>query len=118
MIENLHRVKSIDASPAITTNHALLTTAWTADVKVLEAALSRSNVEGRLNGGCRVVFFEVAGDSQLHVNVIHRDLTRNMSGWAGPGRTPDGLIHNRAFSRAPRYQILRQIRDMVFASRI
>jgi hypothetical protein len=118
MIENLHRVKSIDASPAITTNQALLTTAWTADVKMLEAALSRCNVEGRLNGACRVVFFEVAGDAQLHVNVIHRHPALTMSEWTGPGRTPDGLIYNRTFSRAPRYQILRRIRDMVFASRI
>jgi hypothetical protein len=118
MMENLHRVKRFDLLPAITTNQALLTTAWTADVKVLEAALSRCNGEGRLNSSCRVAFFEVAGDPQLHVNVIHPHPTLTMSGWTGPGRTPDGLIHNRAFSRAPRYQILRQIRDMVFASRI
>ena len=116
MIENPHRVKSIDASPAISTNQALLTTAWTADVKMLEAALGRCDVEGRLNGGCRVVFFEVAGDAQLHVNVIHP--ARHMSGWTGRSGTPDGLIHNQTFSRAPRYQILRRIRDMVFASRI
>ncbi len=118
MIGNLHRVKRIDPSPAITTNQALLTTAWTGDVKVLEAALGRCNGQGRLNGSCRVAFFEVAGDSQLHVNVIHPHPTLTISGWTGPGRTPDGLIHNRTFSRAPRYQILRQIRDMVFASRI
>jgi hypothetical protein len=118
MMENLHRVKRFEPSPAITTNQALLTTAWTADVKVLEAALSRCKVEGRLNGSCRVAFFEVAGDSQLHVNVIHPYSTLTISGWTGPGRMPDGLIHNRTFSHAPRYQILRQIRDMVFASRI
>ena len=118
MTKNLHRVKRADPSRGITTNQALLTTAWTADVKMLEAALSRCDVEGRLNGSCRVAFFEVAGDSQLHVNVIHPHPTLKIVGWTGPGRAPEGLIHNRTFSRAPRYQILRQIRDMVFASRI
>ena len=118
MIQNLDRVKRSDPSPAITTNQALLTNAWTADVKVLEAALRRCKVEGRLNGRCRVAFFEVAGDSQLHVNVIHPHPTLKIRGWTGPGRTPDGLIHNRTFGRAPRYQILRQIRDMVLASRV
>jgi hypothetical protein len=118
MNEILHLLKRFDASPAILTKRALLTTAWTADVKVLQAALSRCKVDGRLDAGCEVAFFEVAGDSQLHVNVIHARPTLNMTGWKGPHRATGGLTHNRTFNRMARYQILREIREMVFASRL
>src|ERR671913_490227 len=116
MIENLGRARRIATAPALTTNHVLLTDVWTADVKALEAALGRIQKDGRLSSECRVTFFERAGDAHLHVNVTHRLTTQNVNGWAGPGSTPDGVVHNRTFSRVPRYQVLRQIRDMVFAA--
>jgi hypothetical protein len=114
MVENPLIVTQTGKPAALTTTHTLLTSVWTADVKVLDAALRRSSASRRLNCSCHVTFFEVAGDTQLHVNVIHlhptHTVTESMPGAAGP----DGFVHGRAFDRAPRYQLLRQIRDMVF----
>ena len=117
MIENLRLAKRLTTLPVITTNQALLTDAWTADVKALQAALGRITADARVSCDCRVTFFEVAGDGHLHVNVAHRAPTGEVQGWAGPGITPDGVVHNRTFVRGPRYQVLRQIRDMIFAAR-
>ena len=111
MVEHLHDVKA----PAITTNHALLTAAWTAEVKALEAALGRIT-DARVSSGCRVTFFEVEGDQHLHVNVTRRSAQGGINGWAGPGRTSGGSVYNRTFNRMPRYQVLRQIKDVVFAA--
>ena len=110
MIENL----PLGKAPAITTNHSLLTAAWTTEVQALEAALGRIT-DGRVSSGCRVTFFEVAGDQQLHVNVTRRPAPRGVNGWAGPGSTPAGSVYNRTFGRMPRYPVLRQIKDVVFA---
>ena len=116
MVEHLHRVKA----PAITANHALLTEAWTAEVKSLVMALGRIKLDARsarsVSSNCRVTFFEVAGDQHLHVNVTHQSATETIKGWSGPGTTSDGTVHNRTFSRMPRYQVLRQIKDMIFAA--
>jgi hypothetical protein len=70
-----------------------------------------------LTNDCRVVFFEIAGDGQLHVNVTHQHATRAVRGWAGPARLPDGFVHNRRFGDPPPRQIIRHIRNMVFALR-
>jgi len=115
MVENRRLTKRVDSARTLTTAHALLTTAWTADVNVLEAALRRSSLDKRLNGSCHVTFFEVAGDSQLHVNVVHLHSTHDGSASLPASTPPDGVVGGRAFDRAPRYQILRQIRDMVLA---
>ena len=112
MIENIRRL----TAPAITANHALLTATWADEVKALESALGRINGNARVSSDCRVTFFEVAGDQHLHVNVTHRSATEGVKGWAGPGTTPDGIVHNRTFSRTPRAQVLREIKDMIFAA--
>jgi hypothetical protein len=110
MNQNLRLAKA----PAITANHTLLTGVWTLDVKALELALARIT-DARVSGDCRVTFFEVSGDHDLHVNVTRR-AAGGVHGWAGPGTTPDGTVYNRTFSRMPRYQVLRQIKDVIFAA--
>jgi hypothetical protein len=112
MIEHQREART----PGITANHTLLTGAWTMEVKSLEAALGRVKPEAGVNGQCRVTFFEVAGDGDLHVNVMHHSATEGVTGWAGPGATADGVVYNRTFSRMPRYQVLRQIKNMIFAA--
>jgi hypothetical protein len=112
MIEHQRAVKA----PGITANHALLTGAWTMEVRSLEAALARVKPEAGVNGQCRVTFFEVAGDGDLHVNVMHHAATEGVTGWAGPGMMPDGVVYNRKFNHIPRYQVLRQIKNMIFAA--
>lgn len=109
MIENARLAKA----PAITANHALLTAAWTAEVEALESALGRVT-DARVSKDCRVTFFEVAGDQHLHVNVTRRSATGDVNGWAGPGTTSAGIVYNRTFSRMPRYQVLRQIKHVIF----
>ena len=102
-------------TPAITANHALLTGAWTLYVKALEEALGRLEIDPGAGENCRVTFFEVAGDQHLHVNVTHRSATAAVNGWAGPATTPDGVVYNRMFDHMPRYQLLRQLKPMIFA---
>jgi len=89
---------------------------WTSCVDAVEAGIWRFNEAHPLASDCQVAFFEVASDETLHVNVTHRRLTKRIGGWAGPGRTSDGFVHNRTFA-APTAQILRHVRDMVFADR-
>ena len=36
--------------------------------------------------------FEIVGDGHLHCNVTHRHATKTVTGWAGPGHVPDGLL--------------------------
>ena len=103
-------------TPAITANHALLTGAWTADVKALEEALRRLGMDPAGGEDCRVTFFEVAGDRHLHVNITRRSATAAVNGWAGPATTADGVVYNQMFDRMPRYQLLRQLKHMIFAA--
>ena len=110
MSDNLRLAKA----PAITAGHALLTAAWTTEVSSLEAALGRIT-DARIGNDCRVTFFEVEGDQDLHVNVTRQYATDGVNGWSGPGTTPGGLVYNRTFTRMPRYQVLRQIRNVIFA---
>jgi len=115
MTEQVVPAKSLHTVPAITTNQLLLTSVWTKDVQVLRAALDRIAGDGRSQVDCDVTFFEVASDRDLHVTVAHRP-----SGDAVPGSsrdTHDGIVHTRSFVRVPRYQVLREIRAMVFAGR-
>ena len=101
----------------VTTKHKLLTDSWTANVEALEAAVGRFTTDRSLTNDCQVVFFEI-GDGRLHVNVTHKYQTTAVRGWAGPASLREGFVHNRTFADAPPGQMLRHIRDMVFAERI
>jgi hypothetical protein len=103
--------------PMVITRHKLLTGSWTADVEALETAVGRFNADHPLTNDCQVVFFEIAGDEHLHVNVTHRYPTRPVRGWAGPASVPGGFIHNRTFGEAQPRQMIRRIRDVVLATR-
>jgi hypothetical protein len=105
-------------SMAITTTQRLLTGSWTADVDAMETAVGQFNVGQTGKNDCQVSFFEVASDAELHVNVTHKHPTRTARGWAGPGSLPGGFVHNRTFGDTPRADIIRHIREMVFAARV
>jgi len=105
------------AARAVTTTHRNLTSSWTADVETMETAIGRFTAHGPLKNDCQVVFFEIAGDRQLHVNVTHQHQTVAVRGWSGPGKLSDGFVHNRRFGDTPPTQMIRHIRDMVFAAR-
>jgi hypothetical protein len=101
---------------AVTTACGLLTTSWSADVETVETAIGKFTAERPLASDCQVVMFEIAGDDQLHVNVVHHlPHTAVVRGWSGPGRVPAGSVYNRRFADTPPSQIIRHIRKMVFA---
>ena len=100
----------------ITTTRKLLTGSWTADVEKLETAIRQFKLDGARKDDCRVAFFEIARDRDLHVNVTHAHETIAASGWAGPARLREGFVHNRRFGGTAPSQIVRHIRDMVFAA--
>jgi hypothetical protein len=102
---------------AISARHTRLTDSWAADVEVVEAAIGRFTSDPRSTNNCQVAFFEVVGDGHLHVNVTHPYKTKAVDGWAGPGELPDGFVHNRTFRDTSQNEMIRQIRDMVFAPR-
>jgi hypothetical protein len=103
----------------ITTTHKLLTGSWTANVEALETAVGRFRKDHAPSNDCHVVLFEMVRDAHLHVNVTHKYPTKNVPGWAGPASLPQGFVHNRTFSGAqPTGQIVRHVRDMVFAAPI
>ena len=100
----------------IATEHSLLTTAWTADVRTVETAIGRFASEQPLATDCQVVLFEIEGDHQLHVNVVHQaPHTAVVPGWSGPGQLPAGSVYNRRFGDTTPAQIIRHIRNIVFA---
>lgn len=103
---------------AISLKHRLVGDSWTADVKALESAIGRFRTDGNLTNNCEVVCFEIAGDEHLHVNVTHRYPTMAVSGWSGPGRMAGGYVHNRRFRDAPQSEMIRQVRDIIFATRM
>jgi hypothetical protein len=103
--------------PAISARHQHLSAWWTEDVEDLEVAIGRFNTHPNVSNNCEVVFFEIVGDAHLHVNVTHRHATKTVSGWAGPGHVRDGFVHNRRFGETPQNEMIRHIRDMVFAAR-
>ena len=56
----------------VRTERELLTNSWTRDVETVSAAIAGFDTTNRRHAGeCKVMLFEIAGDSQLHVNVIH-----------------------------------------------
>ena len=99
----------------ITTRHSLRTNSWTADVATMETAVVRLTADRPLADNCQVVFFEIAGDNQLHVNVTHQHQAMSVDGWAGPARVTDGFVHNRRFGDITTNRMVRYIRDMIFA---
>lgn len=108
-----------EVPPTISARHHLLSDSWTADVDALEVAMIRFGTEGNLTNSCDIACFEIAGDAgHLHVNVTHRYATEAVKGWAGPGRMPDGFVHNRQFSNDSRRAMIRDVTDMVFAARL
>ena len=107
-----------DGAMRISARHRLLGGFWTSSVESLERAISRFKADSRLASTCDVVFFEIDGDEHLHCNVTHRHATKTVSGWAGPGRVPDGFVHNRRFGNMPHSDMVRHIRDMIFAPRL
>ena len=102
----------------ISARHQLLSESWTADVENLESAIGRFKTDGNVANNCEVVFFEIVGDEHLHCNVTHRHVTKTVSGWAGPGHVHDGFVHSRRFGDTQQNDMIRHIRDMVFAARV
>jgi hypothetical protein len=103
----------------ITTTRKLLTGSWTADVEALETAVGLFRTDRAPSNDCHVVLFEIVRDGHLHVNVTHKYLTKSVPGWAGPANLPQGFVHNRTFSEGqPTGQIVRHVREMVFAAPI
>ena len=102
----------------LTSTRKLLSDLWLGHVDSIEAALWRFYDRHPLASDCDVVFFEIAADEKLHVNVTHRHLTKEIRGWAGPADTPGGFVTNRTFATIPTPRIVRHVRDMVFASRV
>ena len=113
--DQVHR--SEDAG-AISARHHLLSNLWRADVDALEGAIGGFRTAWNLTNNCEVVCFEIAGDRHLHVNVTHRYETKRVKGWAGPGKMPDGFVHNRRFGDTSQAEMIRHVRDMVFATRM
>ena len=102
----------------VTTTNDHLTRYWAAGVQAMESAVSSFTLNRLPRNDCQVTFFEIAGDEQLHVNVTHKYRTKSAKGWAGPGDLPDGFVHNRRFGQTEANQVVRHIRNMVFAKRI
>ena len=115
---NRSRNVPIESLLSVTTTNKLMTTAWTADVEIVEAAIDRFTAEQPLTNECRVSFFELLHDNHLHVNVTHRHQTVEVRGWAGPANLPEGFVHNRRFGHMQPNHMFRHIRDMVFAERV
>ena len=100
----------------ISARHQLLSDSWMADVEDLELAIGRFKTDRHAANNCEVAFFEISGDQHLHCNVTHQHATKSVSGWAGPGHVPAGFVHNRRFADTSQQDMIRQIRDMVFAA--
>jgi hypothetical protein len=98
-------------------HHTLLTDAWTADVQTLENGIRHFGTPPVLGTDYQISLFEMAGDKHLHVNITHAHETKSVDGWAGPGVTAAGFVHNRTFDSASTDRILHDIRRMVFAPR-
>ena len=103
---------------AIEAGHQLLSDSWTAQVDALESAIDGFRIHADLANHCVVTCFEIAGDAELHVNVTHRYATQAVTGWAGPGKMADGFVYNRRFSDRSQKDMVRHVRDVVFAARV
>ena len=99
----------------VTVDSRTLTEGWQDDAGAIMTAIRVFTRRRALKHGCRVVLFELAGDRDLHVNVIHPQPTATPAGWAGPGETPGGFVHNRRFDYTESDRIARHIQEMVYA---
>ncbi len=97
------------------TNHTHRHGDWTAEVETLKIGIVQLTENRPMGNECRVSFFEVAGDSDLHVNVTHKYRTVGVTGWSGPATLSEGFLNNRRFQAQD--PILQHIRNMVFAAR-
>lgn len=102
----------------ITTKHQLLTGCWAVEVTQIQKAIEGLSDARTLTNDCGIMLFEMEGDRDLHVNVTHKHQTLSPKGWAGPGHTVEGFVHNRRFAVAPPELIARHIRAMVGAARV
>jgi hypothetical protein len=103
----------------ISARHQLLSKSRrTADVEKLESAIGRFKAGPEAANSCEVALFEMVGDEHLHCNVTHRHETKSIAGWAGPGHVAAGFVHNRLFDHTSHHDMVRHIRDMVFAARV
>jgi hypothetical protein len=99
----------------LTSTRKLLSASWSAEVDAIERGMSVFENAHPLASDCAVVFFEIATDEMLHVNVTHRYRTEPVRGWAGPADTPQGFVNNRIFGAASKARIVHHVRQMVFA---
>jgi hypothetical protein len=108
--------RRLRAAPTITTSRQLLTDYWTVDIDPVEAAINRFETDRPWKNNCRVTFFEIAGDEHLHVNLTQSRFPKAIRGWAGPGRVPEGFVHNRRFretrAKAIAGQVLAALRQV------
>ena len=100
----------------ISARHQLLSDSRKTEVEKLESAIGRFKADPDRPNNCEVAFFEMVGDEHLHCNVTHRHATKSVMGWAGPGHVADGFVYNRRFGDTPHNEVVRHIRDMVFAA--
>ena len=103
------------ARRAAMANNTMAGGRWSAEVERIERELERMTAAHHVPYDCRISFFEVAGDSDLHVNVTQQARTTPVKGWAGPGDTDGGFVYNRRF-RDER-EVLKRIREVIFAAR-
>ena len=99
---------------SLTTNHTEVHGMWTAEVARLQASLAYLTEKRVPSSPCRVSFFEVPSDRDLHVNVIHQHEPVAVKGWSGPAAIADGFVLNRRFRT--RAGILGHVEEVVFAA--
>jgi hypothetical protein len=97
------------------TNHTVAGGRWNADIHHFERAIERITARRPLTNACRISFFELAGDPDLHVNVTQQLKTVPVIGWSGPAAVEGGFVHNRRF-RDDR-GVVGRIQDVIFAPR-
>src|SRR5258706_13229694 len=102
----------------LSSTRKLLTNAWTKRVETAEIEIRRFKLKRPLTNDCKVVFFEIADDTSLHVNVTHRYPTKEIICWAGPAAVPEGFVHTPKFGHPAPAQIIHFIPNMVFSDRI
>jgi hypothetical protein len=100
---------------ATTTNNTVAGGRWHAEVQHLEQAITEMIRVRPVTNQCRISFFELDGERDLHVNVTQEYRTGAVMGWSGPAAVEAGFVHNRRF-RDER-GVLGRIRDVVFAAR-
>ena len=97
------------------TNNTFAGSRWNDEVEYLELAIAETTRARRVTNECRISFFELAGDPELHVNVTQQSRTVPVLGWSGPAAVQGGFVHNRRF-RDER-GVLDRIQDVIFAAR-